>query len=110
VKRWILEEIESCVGCHACEVACKQENNILEGNGPLQVVQVGPFIVGEEPVMEFVILINNDCTGCESRVREGSTPFCVSICPTDALRFLDTPNTLEEMNTGKKIQIITFFE
>ena len=32
-KYGLLIDYEFCVGCHACEIACKQEHNRPRGNG-----------------------------------------------------------------------------
>lgn len=57
---------EDCMGCHACEVACKQEHALDVGPRLIQVVERAPLFV---PIY---------CHHC-------SRPPCQDACPTDAI-------------------------
>lgn len=65
---------ESCIGCHACTVACKAENNVPVGNFRTSVkyVELGLF-----PDVRRLFLVQrcNHCTNAP----------CVTICPVNAL-------------------------
>lgn len=67
-----------CIGCHACTVACKSENDVPVGKFRTWVKYVEK---GEFPKVrrDFAVLRCNQCT---------SAP-CVSICPTIALHKRD---------------------
>ncbi|MFX1509467.1 MAG: 4Fe-4S dicluster domain-containing protein [Promethearchaeota archaeon] len=72
----LIIDIERCVGCYACEVACKQENNIPPGSPSwIQVVQVGPRLVGDELTLHFVPTVCKHC----------ANPPCIEACPEDAI-------------------------
>jgi Fe-S-cluster-containing dehydrogenase component len=64
----------SCIGCHACTVACKSENKVPTGNFRTWVkyTQEGNF---PDVHRSFSVLRCNQC----------SKPPCVDICPTGAL-------------------------
>ena len=109
-KFWLVADLYRCVGCHACEVICKQENNISEGFPLIRVVEVGPDVVHGKLVMDFVPLVSGECTICQHTVLNGSEPFCVSICPTNALRFLESAGILEELRSNKRIQVLNVVE
>ncbi len=64
-----------CVGCQACEVACKQEHGIPVGLKWLQVVEIGPRQVGEKLKLDFRLL---RCMHC-------GKPPCRDICPVQAI-------------------------
>ncbi|MFH2127444.1 MAG: 4Fe-4S dicluster domain-containing protein, partial [Pseudomonadota bacterium] len=64
-----------CLGCHACEVACKQEHDLPVGLRRIQVVELGPRRVSGTVCRDFVPLICFQCTD----------PQCVAICPAKAL-------------------------
>ena len=76
--------IDRCVGCYACQIACKQENNLaphnleaaLKGNCPVwrYVIEVEQGEYGNETV-NYVSL---SCMHC------ADAP-CVMACPTGAL-------------------------
>ncbi len=64
-----------CIGCHACSVACKQENDVPLGGFRTWVkyVEAGTF---PEVDRHFAVLRCNQCT----------RPPCAAICPTGALQ------------------------
>ena len=65
---------ERCIGCHACTVACKAENDVPVGNFRTWVKynEVGEF---PEVRRHFAVLRCNHCTDAP----------CVTICPVVAL-------------------------
>ena len=67
-------DCDRCIGCHACEVACKNENGIALGEYWNRVIQVGPH--GTFPDLEQYWL-PAQCQQCEN-------PSCVHVCPTGA--------------------------
>ena len=83
----LVASLELCVGCFACEVACKQEHNLAEGQKGISVVTLGPYEINGELAMDFVPMATNRCDLCENRTAAGERPFCAQICPTQALRF-----------------------
>jgi len=66
---------ESCWGCKACEVACKQENRSPDGIKLIHVTEDGPRVVGDK--LDFVYRVNT-CRHCDE-------PDCVSACPEEAI-------------------------
>ncbi len=67
---------EYCMGCLACEVACKQENSIPAGLSLIRVKRVGPSKFGDTLRMHFAPV---SCRQC-------SRPPCVEACPEAAIR------------------------
>jgi Fe-S-cluster-containing dehydrogenase component/formate-dependent nitrite reductase membrane component NrfD len=67
-----------CIGCHACTVACKSENNVPLGDFRTWVkyTETGAF---PEVRRSFAVLRCNQCTDAP----------CVSICPVTALEKKD---------------------
>lgn len=76
----IVHDVSRCMGCHACEMACKSENNVptgvwwgrilTDGNG-------GPNTCGgsyEAPYRNYLMM---QCQHCEN-------PACVKVCPVGA--------------------------
>ena len=70
----LVVDLDGCIGCHACEVACKNENGVALGEYWNRVIQVGPH--GTFPDLEQYWL-PVQCQQCEN-------PSCVSVCPTGA--------------------------
>ena len=63
---------KDCMGCHACEVACKQENRAADGVKLIAVLEKGPEMVAGK--LNFVFHVNL-CRHCDE-------PPCVDACPT----------------------------
>ena len=81
----IVTDLNRCVGCLACSVACKVVNDVPVGNYWNKVLRVGPNPVeggsGHFPDVEMYYL-PMQCQLCEE-------PACVSVCPTNASHKLD---------------------
>ncbi len=67
-------DLDRCIGCHACEVACKNENGIALGEHWNRVVQVGPH--GTFPDLEQYWL--------PMQCQECANAPCIEVCPTGA--------------------------
>jgi Fe-S-cluster-containing dehydrogenase component len=66
----------NCIGCHACEVACKSNKDLGPGPSPCQIISIGPSETADQPSNRFVFM---PCFHCED-------PWCVRACPTGAMR------------------------
>lgn len=73
-RKGFVIDLDRCIGCRACEVACKQENDVVLGSRWNKVIDVGP--TGEYPNIEMYFLPTM-CQHCEE-------PECVKVCPTGA--------------------------
>ena len=76
-QRILLIDLDNCVRCHACEVACRQEHDLTAAAGCrwCQVMTVGPRRVEGELHMDFVPMV---CFHCED-------PLCAEVCPSGAI-------------------------
>ncbi len=72
----LLVDSDLCFDCKACEVACKQENNVAHGVHWIKVVTKGPRMVGDSLVAEFM---PTTCWHC-------AKPPCMEVCPTGAIK------------------------
>jgi Fe-S-cluster-containing dehydrogenase component len=91
---------KDCMGCHACEVACKQEHGLGVGPRLVRVIEKSHDFIpvychhcAKAPCKEAcpveaisrneqgIVLIDNDlCIGCRE---------CIEACPFDAMQFED---------------------
>jgi len=96
----IIFDKTNCMGCHACEIACKQEHGLDVGPRLVKVIEQSPDFIPiychhciEAPCREAclvkaisrnnqgIVLINEDlCTGCKE---------CIKACPFKAMQFDD---------------------
>jgi Fe-S-cluster-containing dehydrogenase component len=73
-RNCLVIDLDKCIGCHACEVACKNENSVALGVYWNRVIQVGPH--GTFPDLEQYWL-PLQCQQCEEAP-------CIEVCPTGA--------------------------
>lgn len=103
--RGLAVNLERCMGCFACEVACKQEHGLPEGETWIHVQTLGPYEVNGELAMDFVPLATDECDFCKDRTAAGRRPSCVEICPTQALVLRYDEQILRLLHTDNRIQI-----
>jgi Fe-S-cluster-containing dehydrogenase component len=75
----IVMDLDKCVGCLACGVACKTVNNVPIGTYWNKTLRIGPnpkVAGGNWPDVELYYL-TVQCQHCEE-------PQCVEVCPTGA--------------------------
>lgn len=101
----LVANLQLCMGCLACEVACRQKND-REGDGRgIQVFTLGPYEVNGELCMDFVPLASNECDLCESCRTAGEDPFCAEICPTQALEVYTEEEILRFLRSSDRFHI-----
>lgn len=80
----IVTDLNRCVGCLACSVACKMVNGVPVGNFWNKVLRIGPnpkADSGKFPEVDLYFLPVT-CQHCEN-------PACVAVCPTEASHKLE---------------------
>ena len=71
----LMVNTEDCVGCNACEVACKQEHNLPVGPRWIRVYLDGPREIEGKLQLRYIV---THCMHC-------SDPLCRDACPVDAI-------------------------
>lgn len=71
----MLVDTLSCVGCHACEVACKQENDLPAGPNWISVHEDTGWDAEGNPEVSYLV---KHCMHCRR-------PRCMEACPEDAI-------------------------
>jgi len=80
-------DLDRCIGCEACAVACAIENEVPEG---YLRRRVGEVVVGDEGNLRLMFL-HTQCYHCEK-------PPCVDVCPTGATYVNDDKVCLVDYN------------
>jgi tetrathionate reductase subunit B len=85
-------DLERCVGCHACTIACKAEWEIPVEFYRNWVYRMGPSLVGDEMASTYYPGLCNHCT----------EPVCITECPADVIDM-----TFTNIKTGqtKKMEV-----
>ena len=84
MRNAIVTDLNRCVGCLSCSVACKAANSVPVGNFWNKVLRIGPNPKaegGQCPDVEMYFLPMG-CQHCEN-------PECVAVCPTEASHVLE---------------------
>jgi tetrathionate reductase subunit B len=79
-------DLERCVGCHACTIACKAEWEVPVEFGRNWVKRLGPSKVGNELASTYYPGLCNHC----------AKPPCVDVCPADPVEM-----TFKDATSGK---------
>jgi Fe-S-cluster-containing dehydrogenase component len=106
IQKWgLVVNLERCIGCFACEVACKQEHDLPPGEKYIRVTTLGPHELDGELAMDFVPMATDGCDFCEMRLSAGKRPACVAVCPTHALGLYHSEATLHLLRGDRRFQI-----
>lgn len=106
-EEWVLlADIDTCVGCYTCEVACLQEHG--QKSIKVKVWNLEKDSRGE-CVMECIPQTTKSCDLCWGRIKVGKEPACVRSCPTKALKVGKVENLLTDLKKNR-VQIIRLLE
>ena len=100
-KFGLLINYDYCDGCHACEVACKKELVLPEGQFGIKVDKYGPTknVAGEWDYT-FIPFLTKSCDLCAERTSMGKLPTCAHHCPCQVIEY----GALDEL-VGKQAEI-----
>ena len=123
-QKTLVIDLDRCIGCHACEVACKVENNVPMGVYYNKVLTIGP--VGKYPdiYQYFLPTVCQNCkdapcvkvcpTGASYKTEDGQVlvdkekcigcKMCTKVCPRDAIEPIATAEEKEKYKAIKKAQ------
>nr|WP_295971374.1 4Fe-4S dicluster domain-containing protein [uncultured Bacillus sp.] len=90
IKLGFKMNLHRCVGCHACELACKNEHGLKVSRRRVRSI--------EETKLNHLVFFSMSCNHCEN-------PACIGVCPDhcfkkrrDGVVILDTTNCSGCMN------------
>lgn len=67
-------DLDRCIDCHGCQVACKMENGVALGSSRNTVLTIGPTGTYPDVEMYYLPVMCQQC----------AEPACVKACPTGA--------------------------
>lgn len=80
-QQGLLIDYEFCTGCHTCEMACKVEKGLEEGQWGIKLSQIGPWKLDEDKwEWDYVPMPTQRCDLCKDRLEAGKVPACVHHC------------------------------
>jgi Fe-S-cluster-containing dehydrogenase component len=106
-RNGLLVEYDYCTGCHACEVACKQEHNYSGGMCGIRVDELVTAGTDKDDInVSFVPITTRFCDLCADRTGRGEVPACVKHCQATCLHYGEVSNLARVMN--EKPQTLIF--
>ena len=95
---------ETCIGCKTCMLACPfgALDLVTYFSAGQPVLQAGLKHTESGQFMAKAKLVANKCDLCAERTN-GIGPACIQMCPTDALRLVDS-NQIESSIEKKRLQ------
>jgi Fe-S-cluster-containing dehydrogenase component len=108
----ILVNTEFCTGCHSCEVACKKELGLPEGEWGIKLTEVGPFqyTVGEQSKKwewTYEPVITTACNMCPERTAAGKVPTCVHHCQAWCMYYGPVEELVKKMDGESRWTLMT---
>jgi Fe-S-cluster-containing dehydrogenase component len=101
LENGLLIDYQWCSGCHACEVACKQEHNLPVGVWGIKVYELTQELNGRVYI-DYFPFPTDLCNLCEHRTRLGKKPSCVQHCMTACMSHGKLSDLLKEMEKSPK--------
>lgn len=104
----LLVDYEYCTGCHACEVACKQEYRRAAGKvGGIKVIELIQELPGGRLDITYFPFLTRLCIFCTPRVKKGLLPACVMHCMAECLKFGPAEELAKETPQKRKTVLWT---
>lgn len=100
----LLIDYEFCTGCHSCEVSCKMEHGIPEGQWGLRLAEIGPWPIGnsERWQYDYVPVPTAQCNLCAERTEKGKLPICVHNCQSACMQYGPVEELVKTMSEKGK--------
>jgi Fe-S-cluster-containing dehydrogenase component len=100
----ILVDYDYCTGCHACEIACKQEHRIPENSvGGIKIIEMVLQLHGGKLDVSYYPYFTHLCFFCYPRTKKGLLPACVQHCMAKCLELGNMENLLKSAPQKRKV-------
>lgn len=90
---------DHCTGCHTCEVSCRMEHKIPQGEYGIKVTEYGPwsYAEGKKWNHDCIPAPTQQCNQCVERLEKGKKPACVHNCYTACMKFGTMDEVLDQI-------------
>lgn len=107
-RNGLLIDYEFCTGCHACEVACKMELELPNGQWGIKLLQDGPRqLENGKWDYNYIPFPTSLCNLCENRVETGKLPTCVHHCQAGIMQYGPVEELAAKMAGKSKMVLFT---
>ena len=107
----ILINYEYCTGCHSCEVACKKELGLSEGEFGIKLTETGPYqytggdLAGKWE-WTWAPVITKACDMCAARTEKGKMPMCVQHCQAWCMAYGEIEDLVKKVDGGSRYLLL----
>lgn len=106
MHHFLYVDINRCTGCHACEVACRQEYGDSLGKCRIRLITTKSQKIDGRWHVYFFPVVSEECTGCGSLLKKGDKPACIAACPTEAIKYSEDEELTRIITKGKPVSIL----
>ena len=100
----LLIDYKYCTGCHACEIACRNEHDIAGDEWGIKVAEIGPLKLKGKWAWDYIPMPTDLCDLCEERRVAGKKPACVHHCLAACMEVVPVENISARMQaSGDKV-------
>lgn len=103
----ILVDYEYCAGCHTCEVACMQENDLPVGQFGIRVKEYITVTPEGRTVIDYIPEITEICNLCLRMTEKGQLPSCVKHCQCRCMTYGDVDDLVKAAQGKEKTVILS---
>lgn len=108
----ILINYEFCTGCHSCEVACKKQLGLPEGEFGIKLTETGPYPYegktgADQWEWTYLPVITKACDMCVDRTEKGKMPACVQTCQAWCMYFGEVEDLAKKIDGTSRCALFT---
>jgi Fe-S-cluster-containing dehydrogenase component len=87
-RKALMIDYEYCTGCHACEVACKQEHDYPVGKGGIHMNEIMTTLPNGRLRIDYIPFPTAYCDLCAIRTKKkGETTACAKHCQAQVISY-----------------------
>lgn len=107
----ILVNYDYCTGCHSCEIACKKELDLPEGEFGIKVTEVGPYryegaTLNKKWEWTYIPTLTQACDLCEARTNKGKMPMCIQHCQAWCMAFGEVEDLVKKIDGKTRYELL----
>lgn len=104
MAKGLLVDYRWCTGCHTCEVACRKEHGLPEGEFGIKIAEfiwprnaTGDWQEDDTWQYTYLPVPLDACDLCADRCSKGKPPTCVQHCQAQCLVYGDVDDLKERL-------------
>ena len=101
-KYGLLIDVYYCTGCHSCEVACAQENQLDADQFGIKITEHVLNMKNGKLMIDYVPYVTDLCNLCMQRYADGKRPSCAKHCLAQCITFGTAEELIEEAKNNSK--------